>query len=142
MSLKPYERDGLDAAIAAGNAPRAPKGARGLILSIPGARHRTLVDVKGGTTKFGTYYYSKAGTPAPDRGFDYNQTPVRVGRREEIQLLDGSKATARTWKPRTNTYSFTATGKEFYKHHTDRWLVQIPSKVYIRRKDNSFYIRE
>ena len=50
MSLKPLERDGIDAAIAAGNAPRAPKGARGLILSIPGARHRTLVDVKGGTT--------------------------------------------------------------------------------------------
>ena len=137
MTLKAFEQSGIDAAIAAHNAPRAPNGARGLILSIPGARHRTLVDVKGKTTKFGDYYWSKTDAPAPNRGFNYEQVPVRVGRREEIQLLDGTKATARTWNPRTKTYSFTATGKDFYKHHTDRWLVQIPSKVYLRRKDNT-----
>ena len=140
--LSDLERQGLNAAIAADNQPRAPNGARGLILTIPGARHRTLVDVKGKTTKFGAYYWSKAGAPAPNRGFDYAQVPVRAGRRETIQLLDGSTATARTWNPRTKAYSFTTTGKEFYKHHTDRWLVQIPSKVYLRRKDNSYYVRE
>ena len=137
MTLKAFEQSGIDAAITAGNVPRAPSGARGLIISIPGARHRTLVDVKGTISKFGAYYYAQTQTPAPNRGFDYGQIRVRVGRREEIQLLDGSKATARTWNPRTKDYKFTATGKDFYKHHTDRWLVQIPSKVYLRRKDNS-----
>ena len=55
MTLKAFEQSGIDAAIAAGNVPLAPSGARGLILSIPGARQRTLADVKGGLSKFGTY---------------------------------------------------------------------------------------
>ena len=141
-TLKPAERSAIDAAIAAHNEPRAPNGGRGLILSIPAARYKTLVDAKGARTKFGAYYYGKVETPAPDRGFDYNQVAKRVGRRETIQLLDGSTVMARTWNPRTDTYKFSKAGKEYYKHHTDRWLVQFPALVYLRRKNGSYYIRE
>ena len=78
-TLKPAERSAVDAAITANTAPHAPKGGRGLLLNIPGARYKTLVDAKGQKTKFGDYYYKKVDTPAPDRGFDYNQTATRVG---------------------------------------------------------------
>ena len=88
MTLKAFEKTGINDAIAAGNVPRAPSGARGLIISIPGARHRTLVDVKGNISKFGAYYYAQTQTPAPNRGFDYGQILVRVGRRLEDTLMD------------------------------------------------------
>ena len=140
--MKPAERTAIDAAIAARNEPRAPSGGRGLILSIPAARYKTLVDTKGVRTKFGDYYYNKVETPAPDRGFDYNQVAVRVGRRETIKLLDGSTVTARTWNPRTDTYKFTKAGTEYYKHHKDRWLVQWPTKSWTRRKNGTYYIRD
>ena len=81
-TLKPAERTAIDAAIAAHNQPRAPTGGRGLILSIPAARYKTLVDSKGARTKFGNYYYGKVDAPAPDRGFDYTQTATRVGKSE------------------------------------------------------------
>ena len=142
MSIKSTERDSINAAIAAGNAPRSAKGGRGLILTIPGARYKTLVNVQGKTTPFGDYYYSKTAEPPPNRNFDYSQKATRVGRRETIRLLDGTTAVARTWNPRKNEFSFTKTGKEYYQYHSDRWLVQLPAKVHLRRKNGSYYVRE
>ena len=55
MSLKSTDRDSINNAINAGNAPRSAKGGRGLILSIPGARYKTIVNVQGKTTPFGEY---------------------------------------------------------------------------------------
>jgi len=142
MPIKSTERDSINAAIAAGNAPRSAKGGRGLILSIPGARYKTIVNVQGKTTPFGDYYYSNVSAPPPNRGFDYAQKATRVGRRETIKLLDGTTAVARTWNPRKNEFTFTKTGKEYYQHHSDRWLVQLPAKIQLRRKNGSYYVRD
>ena len=142
MSIRSTDRDSINAAIAAGSAPRSAKGGRGLILSIPGARYKTIVNTQGKTTPFGDYYYSKTTEPPPNRGFDYAQQATRVGRRETIKLLDGTTAVARTWNPRKDEFTFTKTGKEYYKYHSDRWLVQFPAKVLLRRKNGSYYARE
>ena len=30
----------------------------------------------------------------------------------------------------------------YYKNHSDKWLIQFPAKVYLRRKNGTYYIRE
>ena len=109
-TLKSTDKQAIDNAIAAGNNPRNVKGGRGLILNIPGARYKTIVDAQGKTTTFGKYYYTKSEKPAPNRGFDYAQDAVRVANKETIKLLDGSTAIARIWNPRKGEFNFTKTG--------------------------------
>ncbi len=69
----------------------------GLILRVSGGRLRRLMDKSGALTPAGTYYYEKTAQRVPDKGFDYNQEPVRRGARVQIKLLDGTRGTVRTW---------------------------------------------
>ena len=71
MPLKNADKLLIDAAIAANEEPRAPRGGRGLLLSIPGGkRPRRLMDIAGKLTDAGTYFYEKAAREAPTHGFD------------------------------------------------------------------------
>ena len=74
--LRYLDRWAVDAAIAAGEQPRAPKASRGLIVSIPGGRYRRLMDNRGELTAAGEYFFETSAQRAPDRGFDYGQQPV------------------------------------------------------------------
>ena len=78
----------IDAAIAVGTQPKAPRSGLGLVLPT-GARFRTLYDKKG-LTPAGKYYYSKSGIPPPGQ-FDFQQDAVREGRSHFIKLLDGTQ---------------------------------------------------
>ena len=69
----------LDAAIAAGLVPRAPKRGRGLLLDIPASRPRRLVKDDGRLSVEGHYYYDTIGQDAPASGFDWKQDPTRKG---------------------------------------------------------------
>jgi len=140
--LRDNERELFDAAIAAGNRPRAPKAGKGLVLDIPGGRARKLLDVAGRYTPGGEYYYDATGQEKPNRGFDYSQQPVRRGSRLQIPLLDGQRSTLRTWDGRRRRWNFTKTGKEFYKNSLDRFVVTIPviqTLVRTKNKDRSIY---
>ena len=64
----------IDAAIAVGTQPKAPRSGLGLVLPA-GTRFRTLFD-KSGITAAGTYYYDNVGI-APPRNFDYQQDVIR-----------------------------------------------------------------
>ena len=70
----------IDAAIAAGTQPKAPRNGFGLVLATP----------TEGLTPAGRHYYDKTGIAPPGR-FDYQQDAVRKGRSQYINLLDGSK---------------------------------------------------
>ncbi len=80
----------IDAAVAAGTQPKAPRSGLGLVLPT-GVRFRTLYDKKG-LTPAGKYYYEKSGIPPPGK-FDYQQDAVRKGkgRSQFIKLLDGTE---------------------------------------------------
>ena len=56
MPLKNADKLLIEAAIAANEEPRAPKGGRGLLLSIPGKRPRRLMDLAGNLTPAGTCF--------------------------------------------------------------------------------------
>ena len=69
----------LDAAITAGELPRAPKRGGGLILNIPASRPRRIVKEDGVLTAEGKYFYAQTGQEAPGAGFDFKQEPTRKG---------------------------------------------------------------
>lgn len=128
--LRQSDKAALDAAIAANHQPRAQKGSKGLLLSIPNAKARKLMDGKTGSlTAAGKYYYEKIAQEPPNRGFDYGQAPTRVGTRVQATLWDGSKATVRTWDGVRRQWRFTKAGKDYYKDSVDRYVVSFPTKL-------------
>ncbi len=97
INLKDTDKLLMDAAIAANEEPRAPKGGRGLLLNISGKRARRLMDVAGNLTAVGTYFYTQSAREAPTHGFDQREEPTRKGSRVQIKLLDGATAAVKTW---------------------------------------------
>ena len=88
QSMKRQTKNEIDAAIAAGVQPNAPRSGLGLVLRA-GTRFRTLYNAKG-LTEAGKYYYDKTGI-SPPKTFDYQQDAVRKGRGQYIKLLDGRR---------------------------------------------------
>jgi hypothetical protein len=130
MALRDSDRAALDAAIAANERPRVPtRGARGLLLGIPGGRARKLMTEKGTLTPAGEYYYATTAQQVPNKMFDYNQQPERKGNREFVRLLDGGRAVVRTYDAVKNSWRFTKTGQEFVRESVDRYVVTFPVKV-------------
>ena len=130
----------VDSTIAAGSAPRAPPRDRGLLLTIPGRRQGLrLIDAHGSLTPNGTYYYETTGHAAPNKGFDYNQVPIRRGARVQIKLLDGSSATAKTWDGVKRQWHFTKIGQRFYRDSQDSYVVTCPVNMSLVRLNGSIY---
>ena len=133
----------LNAAVEAGNAPKASAGGVGLSVAIPGRRgSRLLVNRNGQVTAAGVYYFDQSGREAPQHGFDYNQQPVRSGQRHVIKLLDGTTKAVHIWDPRANALRTTALGKKFYAKAVDRYTVSFPVLVNVTRKNGSIYQRQ
>ncbi len=130
----------IDAAIAAGAQPKAPRSGLGLVLPT-GARFRTLYDKKG-LTAAGKYYYEKSGLPEPGK-FDYQQDAVRKGggRSQYIKLLDGKQKKVSTWDNVNREWKLTALGKTFYSKAVDRMVVVWPVKIQLTRINGSIFER-
>jgi hypothetical protein len=107
-------------------------------------QHRTLIDKNGNPTAAGIFYFATTNREPPNRKFDTQQEPARAryGRREEIQLRDGSRATVRTYNARTGAWRLTALGKSFYAHRPTMWTVQIPVRQMLPRKNGTYYAKE
>ena len=118
----------LDAAIAAGLVPRAPKRGRGLLLDIPASRPRRLVKDDGRLSGAGHYYYDTIGEDAPHAGFDWKQEPTRRGPKVQIKLLNGRTSAVRIWDGVKRDWRFTALGRQYYKESQDRYVVTFPMK--------------
>ena len=107
----------LDAAIAAGTQPKAPRSGIGLVLPT-GTRFRTLYDKKG-LTPAGRYYYDQSGI-APPGSFDFQQDAVRKkGRSQYIKLLDGTQKKVSMWDSVGKEWKLTALGKTFFQKMKD-----------------------
>ena len=79
----------------------------------------------------GTYYFEQRAQVPPDRGFDPNQEPFSIGRREQILLTDGSTAVLRNLVGKTRR--FTKMGLSFYRDKRTKYFVYVPSfNVYVR----------
>ena len=129
----------IDAAVAAGAQPKAPRSGLGLVLPT-GARFRTLYDKKG-LTAAGKYYYEKSRIPPPGQ-FDFQQDAVRKGRSQFIKLLDGTQKKISTWDNVQREWKLTALGKTFYAKAVDRYTVLWPVKIQLTRINGSILERE
>ncbi len=116
----------LDAAIAAGLIPRAPKRGRGFLLDIPASRPRRLVKDDGRLSAEGHYYYDGIGEEAPHAGFDWKETPKRRGSKVQIKLLNGTTSAVRVWDGVKRDWRCTALGRQYYKKSQDRYVVTSP----------------
>jgi len=140
MQLRPAVKSAINQAIESGSQPKANRNGMGLILPIPGARHRVLYNEKG-LTPMGTYYYQKTGIPPPGK-FPYNQDAVRKGRSQYITLLDGSQKKISTWDNVNREWKLTKLGKSFYSKAVDRYTVLWPVRVDLTRINGSIFSRE
>ena len=110
MRVGAQVKNQIDAAIAVGTQPKAPRSGIGLVLPT-GARFRTLYDKKG-LTAAGKYYYEKSGIPPPSRDgqLDFQQDAVRKGRSQYIKLLDGTQKKISTWDDVNREWKWTKLG--------------------------------
>ena len=128
----------IDAAIAAGTQPKAPRSGIGLVLPT-GARFRTLYDKKG-LTPAGRYYYDQTGIAPPGK-FDFQQDAVRKGRSQYIKLLDGTQKKVSTWDSVGKEWKLTAMGIFFFERSVDRYTVLWPVKIQLTRINGSIFER-
>ena len=127
----------IQLAIEAGRAPVRAKGGS-LLLRFGGRGFKYLVK-DGEATEAGRFWAEKSGQPLPNEGFDHSQQPVRRGRSEFIQMLNGEERLVRTYDPVRQKYKHTKTGLKFYKNAKSQFLVQIPVIIRGRRADRSEY---
>jgi hypothetical protein len=106
--VRPQVKNQIDAAIASGAQPKAPRSGLGLVLPTAG-RFRTIFD-KNGITAAGQYYYDRVGIQPP-KNFDYQQDPIRKGKSQYITLLDGTMKKISTWDNVNREWKLT--GKTF-----------------------------
>ena len=86
------------------------------------------MDGNGSLTEAGEYYYATTEQRAPTARLDYGQQPERRGSRATVKLLDGRKATVRSWDPVRSQWRYTKLGKDFYKDAKDSYVVTFPVK--------------
>ena len=129
----------IDAAIASGTQPKAPRSGIGLVLPT-GTRFRTIFD-KNGITAAGRYYYDRV-VIEPPRNFDYQQEPIRKGRSQYIKLLDGTMKKISTWDNINREWKLTALGKLFYGKAVDRFTILWPTRVQLTRLNGSIFERQ
>ena len=86
------------------------------------------MDGNGSLTEAGEYYYATTEQRAPTARLDYGQQPERRGSRATVKLLDGRKATVRSWDPVRSKWRYTKLGKDFYKDSQDSYVVTFPVK--------------
>jgi hypothetical protein len=93
------------------------------MLAIDGRRSGLrLMDDRGDLTAAGDYYYEAMGVAPPNKRFDYTQEPTRKGPKIQIQLRDGTPATARTWDNVRHRWRFTPVGKSITRRlKTTTW---------------------
>ena len=48
----------------------------------------------------------------------------------------------RTWDHLKEEWRLTKLGEEFFSQQKDRWIARVPVKVYLRRANGSYYVKE
>jgi hypothetical protein len=57
-------------------------------------------------------------------------------------MSDGKEVAVRSWDNATRNRKFTKTGRAFYRNSVDRYVIKIPARVYLQRKNGTWYTRE
>ncbi len=70
IKMRQRMRESVDAAIAAGEEPRAPKRGPGLVLNVPGGRPKRLIETRGHLTPGVAYLYERTAREPPSAGID------------------------------------------------------------------------
>ncbi len=139
MTTKPKAADvaAIDAAILAGSEPKKSK--TGVILSIPGARYKTLASLTGELTAAGKHYYEKTTKEAPKNGFDPTQKPTARGAQEVAKMLDGQTVVLRSWDGVKREWRFTRAGRAYYKNSPDRYVVRFHTVEVVVRTNRAIW---
>ena len=134
MTIRKETREQINAAIAAGAIPRAPRSGIGLVL--PNGRRRTvLMNQAGQLTAAGTRYYEQT-DQTPPSSFDFAQEPERAGKAGRslvIKMLDGSRKAVSTFDSVAKQFKPTALGKKFYANRKDKFTILFPVSIDLTR---------
>ena len=108
-------------------------------------RYIGVIDRYGKPTQAGRFFYETVrGEGIPDARFDPNATTYRYpqGRTDYVKTRAGVEIVLRTWNPTKKQIDYTTAGKQFYANRPRQYIVQVPCKVFVRRRDGtvqSFY---
>ena len=130
-------RESVNAAIVAGEEPRAPTRGPGLILRIPGGKARRLIETNGHLTPAGAHFYERTAREPPTAGIDPTAAPTRQGARLLIKLLNGKTSAVRTWDGVQRRWRFTRLGLKYYAESQDSYVVTFPVHAVLIRTNAS-----
>ena len=102
-----------------------------------GTRKVTLVNKYGQATAAGKYFYKLRGERVPDSRWDDNARTYRKpgGRTDFVRMRSGAEVALRTWDPAKKQFDYTAAGRAFYKERPRAYIVQVPVKIFVRRRN-------
>ena len=90
-------------------------------------RWTVLVGADGKLTEAGKYYELQSNTKLAAGGFDYAQTPERVGDTEYIKMRNGKRAVTRRYSG--GDWEFTTVGNKYYSQLHRNYIVKVPVVV-------------
>ncbi|MCP3885265.1 MAG: hypothetical protein GY700_07290, partial [Propionibacteriaceae bacterium] len=93
-------------------------------------------------TPAGVYYFELLRQTPPNRRYDPAQRAVRRGQSDYITLRDNSQVAVRRWSPKNGRWDMTRLGKEFYSDQRANWIVRIPVKTHLKRKNGTYYVKD
>ena len=138
MPLTKAQKNTLELSTALEPQSVSAKGSHALRLHLPSGKKIELVKRDGTVTESGKYWFGAIRKEAvPEHGFEIEQEPFRKqGTRTDFILMkDGRKAAVRTWHPSKGTFSYTATGKQYFEQRPRQYIVSIPAINHFQRKD-------
>ena len=75
----------------------------------------------------------------PRVSYDINAEIQRRHKTDFITMRNGSRADLRTWHPEKNAFVYTKLGKEFFEKRPRQYIISIPSRIRIKRRDGKTY---
>ena len=81
--------------------------------------------------------------PLPDSRWDDDAQTYRKpgGRTDFVRTRANQEVALRTWNPARKDFEYTAAGRNFYQRRPKQYIVQVPVRIYVKRRtgDESSY---
>ena len=113
------------------------RNSQALRLNLEG-RQITLVNRLGMSTEAGRYFYRTVRKqPLPDSRWDDDAETYRKpgGRTDYVRTRANQEVVLRTWNPKKGAFDYTAAGRSFDERRPKQYIVQVPVRVYVKRRD-------
>ena len=119
--------------------PVPARNSQGVRLNLD-SRKIALMSAQGKATAAGRYWYNTLKEKAvPDARWDDDAKTYRKpgGRTDFVKMRNGAEVQLRTWEPNKKDYKYTRLGEVFYKRRPKQYIVQVPVRIYVRRRNGT-----